>query len=236
MAHVRTDGRHPGVTARAASSRTIGLLGLSSVAIILAGSLIAGLAYQGWAGEPYSPLNHFFSELGEVAISRLALVFNLGIIAGGLGMGTFVLLLSSRLSGRFRGAIIVVGVVAGVSGSLVGVFPMDSRELHRVVSDTFFVTAWLVGAIFSAWLLAAPRPGFSRWLLVPGALVIVGFVAFIVVYSTFNPADSNAHSTASRPDVWSVPLLEWAALLSMFVWFACVSVALLLQKPEPAAG
>jgi hypothetical membrane protein len=220
--------------ARAASSRTIGLLGLCSVAIILGGALVSGLAYTGWAGEPYSPLNHFFSELGEVAISRLAVVFNVGIIAGGLGMGTFVLLLSGRMAGRFRIAIVLVGSIAGVSGCLVGVFPMDYHELHRLVSDTFFVTAWLVGAIFSAWLLAAPRPGFSRWLLVPGAMVVVSFVAFIAVYSTFNPADSNAHTITIRPEIWSVPLLEWLSLLSMFLWFACVSIALLRQAPEPA--
>jgi hypothetical membrane protein len=219
--------------ARPASSRTIGLLGLVSVAIILGGAVAAGLAYTGWSGEPYSPLNHFFSELGEVAVSRLALVFNLGIIVGGIGMGTFVMLLSRRLTGRYRVALVVAGIVAGISGSLVGVFPTDDHELHRIVSDVFFVTAWFVAAIFSAWLLAARRAGFSRLLVAPGALAVVAFVVFIAVYSTFNPADSDAHAL-TRPQVWTVPLLEWAALLSMFLWFACVSIALLRQKADSA--
>jgi len=42
--------------------------------------------YRGYAGEGYSPLTHFISELGEIAASRLAWAFNLGIVLGGIGL------------------------------------------------------------------------------------------------------------------------------------------------------
>jgi len=65
------------------TSRRLALLGLASAGVILFGVVIAAVPYRGHAGEAYSPLNHFISELGEVATSRLAWAFNLGIILGG---------------------------------------------------------------------------------------------------------------------------------------------------------
>lgn len=212
-----------------ASGRTVGLLGLGSIAVMFGTSVTTAAAYSGWTGESYSPLNHFISELGEVGTSRLALVFNLGILLGSLGLGLFFMLLSRRLTGRYRAAMVVAGILAGVSGSLVGVFPMDTHALHRATSGIFFTTGWLVAAIFSQWLLAAPRPGFSRLLLVPGGLAVMTFAAFLAVYTTYRPADQDAHILA-RAAVWSVPLLEWAALLSLLLWIACVSIALLASR------
>jgi len=58
--------------------RSTGLLGLASTAAILGGALMTAVPYRGWAGESYSPFNHFASELGEVARSQAAAAFNLG--------------------------------------------------------------------------------------------------------------------------------------------------------------
>lgn len=65
------------------TSRRLVMLGLGSVGVILLGMVVAALPYRGYAGEGYSPLNHFISELGEIAASRLAWAFNLGIVLGG---------------------------------------------------------------------------------------------------------------------------------------------------------
>ena len=99
------------------------MLGLASVGLLLVGILAAAIPYRGYAGEAYSPLSHFISELGEVAASRLAWLFNLCLVIGGIGLGAFLLLLSGRLAGRYRTALTVVGLLAGASGALVGVFP-----------------------------------------------------------------------------------------------------------------
>jgi hypothetical protein len=63
-------------------------LGWAGSLIILICSLIAALAYRGKAGERYSIARHFVSELGERGVSRLAWVFNAGLI-----VGSFLLLL-----------------------------------------------------------------------------------------------------------------------------------------------
>ncbi len=213
------------------TSRGHGMLGLASVGLLLVGILATGISYRGYAGEAYSPLSHFISELGEVAASRLAWLFNLSLVIGGIGLGAFLLLLTGRLTGRYRTALTVVGLLAGVSGTLAGVFPMDYHLTHRVVSDVFFVTGWLVAVIFSLWLLTAPS-SFPRWLVAPGTAVASVFLAFIAVYSTYHPVDADGR-IIYRPDIWSVPTLEWASLLSLLVWFVCVSVVLTREDAPP---
>jgi hypothetical membrane protein len=195
--------------------RGLGALGLASIAIILIGALAAAIPYRGYAGESYSPLNHFISELGEIAASRLAWSYNLGIVVGGLGLGIFLLLVSRAMSGR-------------PSGPLCGVFPMDYHSTHRLVSAAFFLTGWLVAGTFTLWLLRARESAFPRWLIVPGLLVVTVFVSFIAVYSTYQPEDPNAHILV-RSDVWTVPLLEWASLLSLLGWLALLAVSLIRQ-------
>ena len=192
------------------------------------------MAYVGPAGEAYSPLNHFISELGETGQSRLALVFNLGIVIGGLGLGLFLLVLARHLTGRFRPALTLAGLAAGTSGTLVGIFPMDTHAAHRLVSGVFFCTGWIVVAVFSAWLARHRAADLPRWLLFVGAGSIAIFFAFLAVYTTYHPVDPNAPILA-RSAVWTVPLLEWASLLSLLAWFMCVSAILLSRRRWPAA-
>jgi hypothetical membrane protein len=193
----------------------------------------AAVPYRGYAGEAYSPLSHFISELGEVAVSRLAWFFNLCLVVGGFGLGAFLLLLADRLTDRYRTALMAAGAVAGISGTLVGVFPMDYGVTHRIVSDMFFLTGGLVAAIFSLWLARTRSPAFPRWLAAPGTAVGAIFLTFIAVYSTYHPVDPDAR-LMNRPDPWTVPLLEWASLLSLLAWFVCVSIVLLRESDPPS--
>jgi hypothetical membrane protein len=211
------------------SSRGTGLLGMGSVAIIVAGMLAAATPYQGLSGEGYSPLNHFISELGQISASRYASVFNLGLVLGGMGLGAFMVLLSTSLTGRYRNALLTVSIVAGASGALVGLFPMDYHALHRVVSAAFFLSGWLVAGVFGLWLIQADNPGVPRWLLIPSGIVVGVFLAFIAVYAGYHPADPDGR-ILGRPDVWQYPLLEWASLLSLLAWFVCVSAVLIRKR------
>ena len=120
--------------------------------------------------------------------------------------------------------------MAGLSGVLVGVFPIDYGMAHRVVSFAFFLSAWVAAASFALWLARQPRPGFPRWLVVPGFTVVAVSWIFIGVYSTYRPADPDAPILA-RPGLWTVPLLEWAALLSLLLWIGCVALVMLRRRP-----
>jgi hypothetical membrane protein len=220
------------VFAVSVTPRRQALLGLASVGTIVLGMVVAAVPYRGHRGEGYSPLNHFVSELGEIAVSRLACAFNLGLVLGGIGLGIFLLLLADRLTGRLRTGLILAGLVALASGTLVGIFPMDYRLTHRIAAGMFFLTGWVVVAVVDLRLLRAPGPGLPRWLLVPGAAVVVIFLTFIAVYSSYRPADPDTPMLSRPNGIWAFPLLEWASLLSLLAWFVCVSIVLLRERPE----
>jgi hypothetical membrane protein len=209
----------------------LGVLGLTSVAIVLGGALIAAIPYRGYAFESYSPLNHFISELGEVSASRFAWAYNLGVVVGGLGLGAFLLMVSRAMSGRFRTAFVAISAVAGTAGPLCGLFPMDYLSTHRLVSGAFFLSGGLLAATFTAWLIRTKPPEFPRPLAIPGLAAVGVFMAFFAVYSTYRPLDPNAHLLV-RSDVWTVPLLEWASLLSLLLWLACLSASLLRRRTD----
>jgi hypothetical protein len=215
------------------TSHRLALLGLASVGVILAGMVITAIPYRGYDGEAYSPLNHFVSELGEIAASRLAWVFNLGIVLGGAGLGTFLILLTDRLRGRFRPALVAAGLVAGVSGTLIGILPMDYIGTHRIVSEVFFLSGWIVAGLFTLWLIATPGAGFPRWLILPGTVAVAISLTFIAVYATTYVGTDPAARIIDRPEpFWNVAFLEWASLLSLLAWFACVSLVLLREPAE----
>lgn len=213
--------------------RAAGVLGLAATAVILAGVLATAIPYVGYAGEGYSPLNHFISELGETAVSRLAPVFNAGIVIGGIGLGLFVLIVARHLTGRYRPALMLAAIVAGTFGMLVGLFPMDTHATHRLISGVFFCTGWIVAAIFSLWLLRRRPDGFPRRLLIPGGLCVVVSLLFIGIYAAYRPIDPDAH-IVERSAIWIVPLFEWTSLLSLLLWFVCVSLVLVRRHTWPS--
>ena len=207
----------------------IGLLGLASTGLIVLGCVVSAIAYSGPTGEPYLPQNHFIWELGEPGASRLAWAFNLGIAAGGVGLGAFRVLLARQTNGLWRVAVIVLGLIAGISGALLGFYPMDDLQAHTVASIGFF-NAWSIAiAIFSLWLVLEPGEGFPRWLLVPGVLVLLAFLGFLGIARTIAGAESLAVS-GLRPDVSTISVLEWLTMLSLLAWFTATSIVLLRRE------
>ena len=99
--------------------------GLLSAVGIMISFLIVAIAFKGRVGQHYSPINHVVSELGEVGISRLAWLFNGALIIGGIGILLGTISLALHLQGWFRYLILILGLITGLSGTFVGIFPMN---------------------------------------------------------------------------------------------------------------
>jgi len=223
------------------------IIGLLGVGITAFGSLISALAYRGRLGETYNPLNHFVSELGEVGVSPLAAVFNFGIFAGGLCLVVFLLGLGRRIGGWYGLLFTLVGAACGLSGALVGIFPMNNLAPHIVWAMRFFNLGLLTSAIFSL-LALLKRGGLSRWLALPGAFSALAFAAFLYVPTSRPGSDITAGVnplaavtgalSKPRPAVWSLAVLEWLALGSVMIWALVVAAAMLWEHraAEKQAG
>ena len=110
-------------------------LGLLGVGIVAVAALVTALAYSGIEGEPYGPLNHTVSELGERGVSELAALFNLGLLVGGvlvIGFMLSIALGSDSQAGRVFG---VLGMLTGFAVILVGLFPVDDFDALLIEPD-----------------------------------------------------------------------------------------------------
>ena len=214
------------------------LSGLSGSVIIAFGTLVTALGFEGRHGEPYSFLNHFISELGEVGISRWAMVFNVGLIAGGLLLTVFMLGLAAYSGGRFGYVFGLVGLVSGISGALVGVFPMNRLKPHSLVAMMFFNVGMVSAALFAVYVLFIRQDRFRRWVAVPAIVTVVCFFAFLFLTEPAQPAgellELPKDAFADRPAVWTTAILEWSVFFSVLAWAVIVSLYLRVQRSKTA--
>lgn len=209
---------------------------ISALGIMLA-FLIVGLVYKGRIGESYSLTNHFVSELGEIGVSPMAWLFNAALIIGGIGILLGFVSLALRLHGWFRYLILVLGFITGVSGTLVGFFPMNQLDTHISVALTFFNTGWMITGAFSVYLLVSKQKQFPRWLVLPGFVAAAAFI----VFSNYNDSYMNGTRSldellgAARPEFWSLAVLEWVVVLSVLIWVVLISAVMIrLESQEQA--
>jgi hypothetical membrane protein len=194
-------------------------MGFIGSAFFAIASLIAGVFYVGTQSEPFSPLNHWVSELGEMGVSSLALVFNIGLLVGGLALALFFFALGRLRSSRLASVYVIVGIVAGVSGALVGVFPMNNRSIHIVFALGFFVLGWVAVGLASLDIWRRPEARFSRWLPALGALTVAVFLLFLSVYIPYLYTGTGS----DRPDVSIATVLEWLVLIGIMGWVLVAS-------------
>jgi hypothetical membrane protein len=213
------------------------LAGMAGAAAIGAGSLVAEIAYRGAQGEAYSPLSHYLSELGEVGVSSLALVFNVGLIAGGLCFSTFILGLARTRGGAAGLAFGATGVVAGLAGALVGLFPVNDIDRHTLSTYAFFNLGWATLAIASADFVLRPDRRFPESLAVLGGVSVATFLAFIATYvASAAGSGQGLQGPIARPAFSLATTLEWAAIASILVWTFATGVAWRAATRQAAFG
>jgi hypothetical membrane protein len=200
-----------------------GIVGGSVMAI---GSMATAVAYRGADGERFSPTNHFVSELGELAHSELARTFNLSVIAGGLCFAVFMSGLAASRPGWLRVAAGGVGIVAGVAGSFVGVFPMDDIGRHTRAAMTFFNLGWIAVALASLDFVVRPDRRFPRPLAIVGLATVAAFIGFLrEVRRMSTTPDAALDGPVIRPEVWALPTLEWLTIIGIVGWVMLVGAA-----------
>lgn len=204
--------------------------------IILIGCLIAAIPYRGRAGEKYSFLNHFISELGEIGVSNLAAFFNVGLVIGGILFIPFIIHLGITL-GLWTGYVgMAAGVIASVASVFVGIFSMERLAPHRVAAMTFFRMGLITIVAFTLAVFLQPSEArtISLGVNIIGIIAIASYSAFlfIVRQKTDKKGDENylldPTEKKQRPHFWRTPFLEWVLFFATIGWFFCVSLILVV--------
>jgi len=203
------------------------LFGMAGSVVLLACVLVPMAVYTGNAGERYSPLNHFISELGEVGVSRLAPVFNAGLIAAGVLYVPFVLGLGATLGGWWGAAGTLAGLVSAVSVACVGVFPMNHFPPHIAAAMTFFRSGLVTVLLFGI-AIQRQRPehrAIDRRANIAGVATVIAYAAFLLVLQlqTGGAESIDPGWLSARPAIRITAVLEWLILVAMIVWFFVVA-------------
>lgn len=209
--------------------------GLSGSLWILLTMIVSGWVYHGKQGERYSILNHFISELGEVGVSHLALLFNLGLILGGLALIPFLVGMGMALANPWAMAALVVGVYTALSCVAVGIFPMNHMQAHTWAAMSYFRSGLVTVLLFSIAVFAQPRefeiiPKISN---LAGLFSVACYAAFLLTVDTGKKqggSEENAldpETEPKRPRFWKNTLLEWAVFFSTILWFFILALAAL---------
>ncbi len=187
------------------------LFGLLACLIVMAALVLPIPLYTGRAGERYSVLNHFVSELGEAGVSRAAGVFNGGMIAAGvlfipfdIGMGLSVPNIWAKMG-------MIAGIVTAFSLILIGIFPMDKLKQHIFAAMIFFDggLATIILFTIAVWNQPAGAEVLPRGIFWIGIVCILIYVVFLIQNprpsvrhrdSGFSPAGSNEKSPEDLDD------------------------------------
>jgi hypothetical membrane protein len=202
--------------------------GFITSGILLTFVLPSRIGYVGTAGEPYSFLNHYISELGEVGVSHLAPLFNTGLILGGFASVVFMVGLGMYIKNTAAKIGMGVGVFSGIACSLVGFFPMNNLHIHTIVATCFFFSGMLVVAMFSVAIAKQKEAKIPRPFSLVGVVVVGVFIAFLV--DAYAMGHGVGHGPlgviSSRPHIWWRPLLEWSVFVAIVGWMLLASVCM----------
>lgn len=194
--------------------------GIGGPVVVAASALATVAAYRGRDGRRYSPTNHWISELGEEGVSRLAPVFNAAVIVGGSCLAAFMTSLAAIRRGRLARAYGWAGLVGGVAGALVGVYPINRVAPHAITSGAFFNLSVLAIALASVDFATRPDERFGRAHAGLGAASTLAYAGFAVTTAAAVRAFGlqALEPPHERDDVSWMTTLEWATLLGIMAW------------------
>ena len=208
-------------------------LGLLAVLVLSLGFILPPLVYRGRDNERYALRNHYVSELGEVGISRLALVYNGSLVVAGLGIAACTAAFFVELLDGWAGAAgAAAGAVAGACLTLTGFFPMNRYQRHIRAARAFFalVPVNAAFAIVAGVRLAPARPAAAAALLTVSGLCVAGLLAMTVIVPLAagrTPGSFHTRVAGTRPRIIPFAITEWTVTLLAFAWVAVVSGVLL---------
>ncbi len=202
--------------------------------VLLLAIFVPQIGYNGRSGESYSMLNHFVSELGEIGVSDLWWIFSLCLIVGGFLFIPFMIGLGRLFEHKIAKLATIMGVISSFACAFVGFFPMNFLMPHYISAMLFFYGAMVTIALFSVAIALEKQPKIPKWFVILGVIVEIIFAVMIFAldFSTIGDYMDDTGTVVNRPDMWLLPLFEWAAVLSILAYLFIISLYLRLKATK----
>ncbi len=188
--------------------------------------LSSTIGYLGTSGESYSMLNHFISELGELGVSHLAWLFNLGLILAGIIFIPFFIGLGLYVENKVAKIAMFLGIMSADAIILVGFFPMNNIIPHFLAAMQFFFGGMLTVVVFTIAIFIQKKAKIPKYFIIPGIITIFIFVYFLF----FIDVGDLTMIFTSRPDVLLIAVFEWAVYFAVIGYLLLIAVYVFLKE------
>lgn len=196
--------------------------GFIGLAIINISIILTAFLFEGYQGESYSPFTHFISELGEQQKSAWAIIFNSGMMIGGVFIVLFAYYLQQKVTTRLANIAAWIALVAALGVIGVGWFPANYLRPHMIAAFICFAGIGVSMFLYS-WDFWQHNETFKAKILL--LLSVIVFASFI--YLAFAPKEvfkaMIAHPTTfNRPAFWDLTIVEWILFFGVNSWIIMV--------------
>jgi hypothetical membrane protein len=210
------------------------LQGMVGSGLILSCFLISAIPFRDRLGRSYSIFTFFVSELGQMGQSTLAVIFNAGLVLGGLVLLAFMIGLRRHFTSRIGRLGVIIGALSAACACLVGVLPMNILYPHFTVASGFFYGCMAAILLFTLAVIKGDGAPLPRWTILPGLAVFLVFGQYhIVTNEVFNLQTISTFRDfieivpIIRPaSFWPLTFYEWLAVLAMNAWVILMSLIL----------
>jgi len=213
-------------------NKLFGTIGIAGAALLLAGIVIAIVTFENGA---FSPLNGFYSELGQYPGSYLgassALIFNISMALFGLAFCFFAVYWGIRQNSWAFGAAGFFGILTGVLAIAQAIFSLDYARYHYIAVAAFSAAAFLFSAVYIVASLVTGRHDNIAAVLVAffAAICNAVFAGYVITGGMTQVFVEDA-SQVGRLSFMPFAIIGWLALLLAMSLLILLSVELIHNR------
>ena len=191
--------------------------------------------------ESFSVLNSFAGELSRYPADYLgsspALLFNIGLAAGGLLTAAFFVGYGLEKQSMLDTALCFFGILTGALIAAFGVFTLNNVSAHYIFTTLLFASAFVTGTLY---IISSLLPRTDEPASLAGMLVTFAAAASGAVFAVFVQAGNMPYILgvpfAIRIKVIPFAIVEWAALILLFAFIGFLAVRMLLSALKEEGG
>jgi hypothetical protein len=213
-------------------NKLFGTIGIAGAALLLLGIVIAIITFENGA---FSPLNGFYSELGQYPGGYMsgsaALIFNILTVLFGLLLCVFMVFWGIRQGSALFGAVSFLGILTGVLAAAQAIFSLDFAKYHYITVAAFSAAAFLFSAVYIIASLVSGRHSSIAPILVAffSAICSAVYAGFVISGGMTQVFVEDA-SQVGRLSFMPFAVLGWLALLLLVALLVLLSIELIQDR------
>ncbi len=205
--------------------RKLRLVAIFMILNSISAIFISYINFHGPLGEPYSLLNHFVSELGDLRYSTTAWIFNLSLITLTILISLWFYEIQRALKLANEKLIVIIFIITMISVASVGVFNRNIQPWHKIATTLTFTSDGLLMLTLTNALQQANVyiSKFYKYLTTTLVFLYFGLFGLGAFFFDIVYMSNVTDGITARPQIWPIAMIEWGIFTSMLVWVISIA-------------